>query len=68
MPHRYKLKQLVRINSEAPTKVLSPNGVYDIIQLMPQSQDGSFTYRLRSSAGDRIATESVIIPVRGEIG
>ena len=63
MSHKFGLHQRVKIDSATATARASPDGIYDIVQLMPQSQDGSFTYRLRSSAGDRVAAESVIIPV-----
>ncbi len=63
MSHKFSLNQRVKLLSETSIQKPSPDGLYDIIRLLPQSQDGQYTYRLKSSAGERIASESTLTSI-----
>lgn len=64
MPHKYHLRQLVRLTrpgfSDSRT---SSGGLYQVTRLMPADETGEFSYRIKSSgagAGERAVRESEI--------
>jgi hypothetical protein len=62
MPHKFQLRQLVRLNrpgfSDSRT---SSSGLYEVTRLMPADETGEFSYRIKSSgAGERAVRESEI--------
>ncbi len=65
MAHKFALNQRVQVSAEASLAQASPDGIYTIVRLMPQGQDGQYGYRLKSQAGERVATESVLIATVG---
>ena len=62
MHHQFSLHQIVRFSSASRITRLSPDGLYEVIRLMPQDTVGDFSYRLRSSAGERVALEHELAP------
>ena len=62
MVHRFALKQRVRlVSSGFSSAKASPDGQYEITQLMPQDNAGMFSYRLQSAGGARVARESDLV-------
>ncbi len=60
----FKLNETVRLLSpNMPVAQASPDGVYEVIRLLPQDQAGDFCYRLKSSAGERVAREVDLVPM-----
>lgn len=60
MSRKFTLHQRVQVSSESSLAQASPDGVYTIVRLMPQGQDGQYAYRLQSPSGERVATEGVL--------
>ena len=61
MTRMYNLHQRVRLERKSGLTRLSGNNVYEIVRLLPQDVTGTFSYRLRSSAGERVALEHDLI-------
>ena len=63
MAHKYEVHQTIRLSTEGKISNthLSPDGMYEIMRLLPQDQAGDFYYRIRSSAGERVVLESQIL-------
>jgi len=57
MAHEFSLHQVVRLSLATPLAQLSPNGLYEVVCLMPQNVAGAYSYRIKSSAGERVAAE-----------
>ncbi|HEV2557034.1 MAG TPA: hypothetical protein VGU45_00245 [Microvirga sp.] len=61
MAHRFKIRQMVRMNhpstADARTVV---GGVYEVVRLMPADQTGEVSYRIRSGTVERAVRESEI--------
>ena len=62
MARLYNLSQRVRLERKSVLTHLSGDGVYEIVRLLPQDVTGTFSYRLRSPAGERVALEHDLIP------
>ena len=62
MARLFNLNQDVRLKPTSALAHLSCDGVYEIIRLMPADVAGNFSYRLRSSAGERVALEHDLAP------
>ena len=61
MPHKYKIAQKVRLRASGFSNGQpSPDGLYEITRLMPADRTREYSYRLRSAAGERVATENEI--------
>ena len=61
MAHEFSLHQFVRFSSATHLAQLSRDGLYEIVRLMPEDRAGDMSYRLKSSAGDRVAKESELV-------
>ena len=61
MTHKFKLRQMVRLNqpgfSDARTSGAS---IYEIVRLMPADQTGEVSYRIKSGMVERAVRESDI--------
>ena len=61
--HKFEDRQVVRLveAERLSSRHLSPTGLYEITHRMPQDQAGEFSYRLKSSAGERVVREAQIL-------
>ncbi len=61
MSHRFKIRQMVRMNhpSTADARTVA-GGVYEVVRLMPADQTGEVSYRIRSGTVERAVRESEI--------
>ena len=58
MSHIYHLGQKVRLRQSGFSNGQpSPDGLYEIVRLMPADRASEVSYRLRSAAGERVAVE-----------
>jgi hypothetical protein len=61
MTHKFKLRQMVRLNqpgfSDARTSGAS---IYEVVRLMPADQTGEVSYRIKSGMVERAVRESDI--------
>ena len=65
--HKFELHQAVRLKgSGAFNGQASRDGVYEVTRLMPEDRGGEFHYRLKSSAGERVAREGDLELVANE--
>jgi hypothetical protein len=60
MPHKFRLRELVRFAHFSRIDNRSSGEVYEIIRLMPEDQTGEPTYRIKSAASERAVRESEI--------
>ena len=61
MPHRFKVKQMVRLKQPGISDArISSANVYEIVRLMPADQTGEHSYRIKSGAIERAVRESEI--------
>lgn len=62
MPHKYHLRQQVRLTRSAYlVHSATATGVFEITRLMPADETGEFSYRIRSpEGGERAVRESEI--------
>jgi hypothetical protein len=62
MPHKYKVRQLVRlVRPGFSDDRTSSSGIYEVTRLMPADQTGEVSYRIKSTgAGERAVRESEI--------
>lgn len=61
MTHKFKLRQMVRLHQPGFADSRANSGsVYEVVRLMPADQTGEFSYRIRSSGGERAVRESEI--------
>jgi hypothetical protein len=65
MPHKYQVRQLVRLSRPGFTDSrASTGGFYEVTRLMPADQTGEFSYRIKSSAGGERAVREGEITAR----
>ena len=59
---QFKIHQRVRLSRDGTisNKHLSPDGIYEITRLLPQDQEGVFSYRIRSAVGERVVQENLL--------
>ena len=62
MAHKFKLHQIVRLSAQALVTRGSDDGRYEVVRLLPADQAGIFSYRLRSSGGERVAPAHDLTP------
>lgn len=61
MTHKYKVKQLVRLNQPGFSDSRAGGAsVYEVVRLMPADQTGEPSYRIRSGSVERAVRESEI--------
>ncbi len=61
MTHKFKLRQIVRLNQPGfSDSRANSGGIYEVIRLMPADQTGEFSYRIKSSGIERAVRESEI--------
>jgi hypothetical protein len=60
MPHKFKLRQLVRLARPGYSDSRTSADVYEVVRLMPADQTGEPSYRIRSGASERAVRESEI--------
>jgi hypothetical protein len=68
MPHKFGIGQLVYFHPKGvgPWGVDAARGPYQILRLLPATDEGEFQYEIRSNLEehDRIARESELVPPR----
>ena len=65
MPHKYQVRQLVRLSRPSfSDSRASTGGFYEVTRLMPADQTGEFSYRIKSSAGGERAVREDEITAR----
>ena len=61
MSHKFKVRQMVRLNQPGFSDARSSSGgVYEIVRLMPADQSGELSYRVKSGLNERAVRESEI--------
>lgn len=61
MSHRFKVRQMVRLNSPGFSDARAGGAsIYEVVRLMPADQTGEVSYRIKSGSTERAVRESEI--------
>jgi len=63
MPHKYKVRQRVRLaRTGFSDNRSSSGGIYEVVRLLPADETGEPAYRVKSADGERAALERELTP------